>query len=131
MKITIHENEDAIIAETIEKMDSIIEAATAEARSKQIINVIFFKANNGNEISLAVGGDETVLNFVYGDLEPPYFVSQGTTKEEKPVLTCHVTLEHHTEYPRSWVIPAAEGLNAVHGFFNTGELPKSITWTQT
>ncbi len=128
MKISVHEKETPIQVNSIESLNNVIAKAEAEAQIQRKINVIFFTADNGNEISMAVGNVETVLGFIYSHQNPPYLASQGKSESEEPVMTCYIALEYHTEYPRNWVIPLSEGIMAVHEFFATGELPKSISW---
>lgn len=130
MKITVHENEAPVQVCSIESLEKAIAAAATEARSKEKMSVIFLSVENGNEISMAVGGNETVLGFVYAHQNPPCLASKGEAESEEPVMTCYSVLEHHTEYPRSWVIPFSEGMAAVQEFFVTGDLPKSISWVE-
>ena len=130
MKIAIHDNEVPIQVGSIESLDNTIANAAAEALSKRKINVIYLAADNGNEISMAVGGNETVLGFNYAHHDPPYFASKGTSETDEPVMTCYTLLEHHTEFPRRCVISLSEGVAAVHEFFATGDLPKCISWIE-
>ena len=65
MKITTHENESAILATTISDIDRVLSDAAEEARAQNKINIVFIEADNGNEISIAVGGEESVLGGTY------------------------------------------------------------------
>ena len=68
-------------------------------------NLLPDKAANGNVITMVVGGDETVLGFDYGHRNPPYYSSRGPSNGEEPILSCQLTFQHHTEFPRKYVIP--------------------------
>ena len=58
-------------------VDKVIASASEGARASGLLNIIFLEADNGNYMSLVVGGDETVLCFNYGHQDPPYYASQG------------------------------------------------------
>lgn len=77
----------------------------AQSVSKKYI--IYLKASNGNEVSLAVGGDEAVLGFAYSHNNPPYYASKGASTMEEPAFTGYIDLEHPTKYPRYNVISFA------------------------
>ncbi|MBW1673859.1 MAG: hypothetical protein JRJ45_09490 [Deltaproteobacteria bacterium] len=129
IKIAVHENESPIEVTDITRLNEVIYSASEEARAEGLLSIIFLEAENGNNLSLVVGGNETVLGFNYGHKDPPYYASKGKEENEDPVLTAFVALHHHTEFPRNWVIPMKEGILALHEFFKTGELPGCIEWT--
>jgi len=130
MKIIIHETEPAIQVSTTDELEKVLLKATEEAKGLNKNNIIFLQADNGNEMSVAVGGGETVLGFTYSHNNPPYYASKGSSKVEEPVFTGYVSLEHHTEYPRFNVIPYEEALLAIHEFYSSGELPGTIKWVE-
>jgi hypothetical protein len=80
---------------------------------------------------MAVGGAETVLTFMYAHRDPPYYASRGAAANPLPVMTCYVGLVHHTEFPRTYVLPFAKGLIAAHDFAVSGSLPSSVEWIET
>ena len=125
--VRVHGNV-ATRASTIEELDRLIAMAAEEAQARGMLNIIFLDAPDGNELSIAVGGDETVLGFVHGHRDPPYYATRGGTADLLPVMTCYVGLGHHTEFARRHVIPYAEGLAAAHEFAVTGSLPRSVEW---
>jgi Immunity protein Imm1 len=128
MKITVREGQPSLVVRDMEGMTKAIADAGLEARTRDKVGVIFLESDNGNEISMAVGAAETVLGFVYSHRDAPYLMSKGSAQTELPVFTCYSALEHHTEYPRTAVIPFKDGLAAVQEFFGSGDLPKCIQW---
>lgn len=126
--VTVSEHCAPQIVTTESELTAVLEAATSEARRKHVLNVIFLMAENGNTLNLAVGGDETALGFVQGNGDPPYFVSRGVATTQEPVLTCFQSLEHHTEYPRDWVVPISVGREAAFEFLTTSQLPECVEW---
>jgi hypothetical protein len=131
VSLRIRDGEDDIHVTTMAELDRVLHQAGEEARAQAILSTIFLDAANGNVLSLVVGGDETVLTFTYGHLDPPYYASRGAAADPLPVMTCYVGLSHHTEFPRIYVVPYASGLVAAHEFVESGALPPSMQWVET
>lgn len=129
-RITIYEDRDPIEVHSIRDLESTIREAAAHARSEDCPNIIFVEAPNGNNLSIVVGADETVLGFTYGHNDPPYYLSRGVADTDDPVFTAYVSMNHHTEFCRRNVIPIAEGLAAVREFAESAELPNCATWDE-
>ena len=127
-RLTIYEDQDAVEVSSIAELDEVIDSAAKHARSEGRANIIFVETANGNNLSVVVGADETVIGFTYGHQDPPYFVSLGTADSEEPIFTAYVSLNHHTEYPRSWVIPLDEGRQAIYEFVESADLPSCLKW---
>jgi len=112
------------------ELERVLDAASDEARAKNILSAVILEAENGNSITIVIGGGETVLSFDYGHLNPPYYASKGKSDELEPILTCFLTFDHQTEFPRKNVIPYADGLKAVAEFLDSGSLPTCIKWEE-
>jgi hypothetical protein len=108
----------------------VLEAASDEARAKNLLSVVILDAENGNSTTMVVGGSETVLSFEYGHLDPPYYASKGESDDDEPILTCFLTFQYYTEFPRRSVIPYPNGVNAVAEFFDSGSLLTCISWEE-
>ncbi|RYE72330.1 MAG: hypothetical protein EOO81_03665 [Oxalobacteraceae bacterium] len=128
IRITLSEHEMPTEVSSAVELESILAAAAVEAAKVEKLNVVFLEASNGNTLNLAVGGQDTSLGFVHGHGDPPYFISKGDSDFDEPVLTCYIPSDHHTEYPRSSVVPSALGLAAALEFLITCELPLVIEW---
>jgi hypothetical protein len=130
MKITVRENEFPVELQDVVSVNEVISSASEEACAKGLLNIISVEADNGNYLTLVVGGDETVLGFNYGHQDPPYYVSKGKDEGDEPMMTAYIAFRHHTEFPGKRVLPIQEGMLAVHEFCETGELPRCIEWTE-
>jgi Immunity protein Imm1 len=130
MRLEVHDNCPAISAGTESEVDAILASAAEEARAVGRLNLITMVAENGNSLSLVVGGKESVLGFTASSRKPPYYGSKGIEMAEEPVLTAYLGLKHHSEFPRYRVIPFAMAIAAAHDFLATGLLPKGISWTE-
>ena len=111
-------------------LHAVLRFATDAAVAAGRLNVLLLTAPNGNELTLVVGGTETVLGFTYGHGDPPYFASQGTDSAVEPVLTGYYLLGHHTEFPRYTVVPMALGTLAAGEFLTTAALPSCVQWVE-
>lgn len=129
-KVTIHDDEPPFIVHNAAQLDDALRLASDEARQRGILCAIRLEAQNGNEISIVLGSEETVLSFDYGHGSPPYYASKGSTDTDTPIMTCYLSFLHHTEFPRKYVIPLAEGIKAVRQFLDSGGLPTCIEWEE-
>ena len=111
-------------------LEVTLDQADLEARSLGLLNVVMLTAPNHDQLSIVIGGQETVVGYNYGHGNPPYYVSSGVASVDVPVLTAYIGLEHHTEYPRRWVVPIASGRNAAREFLATGQRPQCIDWAE-
>lgn len=130
IRASIYDRAPELILSDISALDAALDKASLEARAKGKLNIIVLGAPNRDWLSLVVGGDETVVGFNYGDGNPPYYASLGAEQTDVPVLTAFMGLEHHTEFPRRWVIPDSDGRQAAREFLLTGERPCSLRWVE-
>jgi hypothetical protein len=131
LSIAVHDGEEAIRVSTTAGLNRVIHMACEEARVGKMLNIVSLEAPSGNTLSLVVGGDDTVVSFIHGHRNPPYYASRGAEAGAHPVMTCYVGLVHHTEFPRKYVIPFEKGLIAAHEFAASESLPQSIEWIET
>ena len=94
------------------------------------MNIIELEADNGNTMYIVVGSNETVLGFGHGHGDLSHYASKGVATEDEPVMTAFLSLSHHTEFPRKWVIPLKKGLSALEEFCQSGNLPTCIEWVE-
>jgi len=130
LRITTHDGKEPITVQDRNQLNAVLEAASEEARAKNLLSVVILYAEDGNSITMVVGGSETVLNFNYGHLHPPYDASKGESDDDEPKLTGFLTFHHHTEIPRRSVIPYENGMTAVAKFLDSGKLPTCINWEE-
>lgn len=129
-RITVHDSEASTTVADVKQLDAVLRAASEEARSKNILGGVIVEADGGNRITIAVGGDETVLTFDYWHRKPPYYASRGASNSDEPSFTCYLTFQHHSEFSRKNVIPYGDGVKAVAQFVDSGKLPTCIGWEQ-
>jgi len=130
LRVTVHDDRAPLQVEDTSQLEGVLNAASEEARTRKILGAVIIEAENGDSITMVVGGEETVLGFEHGHLDPPYYASKGPSDEDNPVMTCFLTFQHHTEFPRRYVIPFVEGVKAVNQFLVSGGLPTCINWVE-
>ena len=128
--ITIHDKTSAAPVSDASQLDTILGEASEEARSRGILGAVIIEAENGNSITMVVGGSESVLTFDYGHRNPPYYISKGVSETDEPILTCYLNFQHHSEFSRKNVIPYHEGAKAVAQFIDSGKLPTNVSWEE-
>jgi len=130
LRITVREKQEPVVIHDDAQLQATLAAADREAASMKKLNIVSIEAENGNTLSVVVGGIESSLGFTYAHQNPPYFASKGAEIGIEPVLTCYLALEHHTEFPREWVIPMRDSLRAANEFLISSERPKCVEWVE-
>jgi 1,4-dihydroxy-2-naphthoyl-CoA synthase len=130
LRAVVYQDEPARTLNSVEALDQLLLQAAAEAQAAGRLNVIFLYGAHDDELTLVVGGDETVLGFTDGHGDPPYYSSEGAVEGDDPVLTAYISLEHHTEFPRRYVVSMALGRSAAAEFLATGRRPASVRWAE-
>jgi hypothetical protein len=130
IRASLYDRAPELILSDVNALDAVLNKASIEARAKGKLNIVVLGAPNRDWLSLVVGGDETVVGFNYGHGNPPYYASVGKDQTDEPVFTAFMGLEHHTEFPRRWVVPDAVGRQAAREFLLTGERPSSLQWVE-
>jgi hypothetical protein len=130
IRASIYDRAPELILSDVTALDAALDKAAQEARAAGKLNIIVLGAPNRDWLSLVVGGDDTVVGFNFGHGNPPYYASSGAEQSEEPVLTAYMGLEHHTEFPRRWVVPDSAGRSAAREFMLTGQRPSSLQWAE-
>jgi Immunity protein Imm1 len=119
------ENGDREIA-TLAELESMLDEL-GQAEESALVEVM---SPSGNSLAIAVGGgeNESMLNYIPADRNPPYLSSVGN---EKAAGTFEFSFAGEwSESPRRHLIPSAVARNAVRHFFLTGELSSDVHWEE-
>jgi Immunity protein Imm1 len=130
LRIKIREGEAPVTVKDAARLDEVLAQVTEDPRRRGILGAVLIEADNGNVVTMVVGGDETILGFDYGEPNPRYYASRGASDADAPTVTCYLTMQHHTEFPRKYVIPVADGVRAVRQFLHSADLPTCIKWEE-
>ena len=114
------------VASSVDAVEAALAAAETFARANApLLGTI--EAADGATLSIGLGADRTVLNYVGSTLEPPYFTSAGGTSNQPIAFVFGGTL---SEYPGRNAISKALALSAVREFCILGERPRVIAWEE-
>jgi hypothetical protein len=130
LRIIIRDDAAPLTVTNSSQLNEALERASDEARRRKLLGAILVEADNGNFITMVVGGEETVLGFDYGNQDAPNYASRGSSDSDVPLMTCFMTMRHHTEFPRKYVIPVADGVEAIRQFLDSSDLPTCINWEE-
>ena len=131
VRATVEDSTPELVIGSVAELDRLLDVTTTQAQDVHLLNIVFLRAANGDQLSLVVGGDETVLVFTHGHGNPPYFASDGASPSDEPFLTAYAGLVHHTEYPRRWVVPMSLGRKAAVEFLISSNRPAAVHWVET
>jgi hypothetical protein len=126
--------QDGVPAKTLvneAELDGALQELTSKAKVAGQLFLVGLEAENGNSLSIALGGVETVLIFGRPNTDPPYLTCRGADEALEPVLVCYSLGVHRAEVPRWFVIPLEQGMRGLNEFAATGELPGEGTWVES
>jgi hypothetical protein len=116
---------------TEQHLEEAVDEIARGARAMGHRHLVEFRAENGNTLSIALGGEETVVIFGCPHNDPPYYTLRGTDTTLDPLFDCHSFGQHVVELPRWFVIPIEEGKRAIRAFAASGERPQWGSWDET
>lgn len=125
---TIEWNDHKYQTASIEDMDHVLDRLHAEFASTvpQLVTVELSKT--GDSLAIGLGRDRSVLNFVSGSKNPPYFTSVGEIDLDDPIAFRFGV--EWSEFPMKHSIPIASARLALRHFCTTGKLTSAIDWDQ-
>lgn len=124
--VTWNEHEKKELA-TVEDVDRLLEALHARYRGDdpQLVTV---ELDGGDSLAIGVGQDRSVLNYVSGSKDPPYFTSTGELDLDEPIA--FMFNGSLSEFPMRNSVPMQAAREAVKEFCTTGALSPSIAWEE-
>ena len=106
----------------LERISGLVDPARPQAVDVQ--------RENGDTLTVVVGGSESVASFVGVSGDPPYFASLGDA-EATGLFTFYVGGDHHTEVPRRQAIEPGLALRAAQEFAELQDgLPDCLMWEE-
>lgn len=117
--------------EHVDSLDAVerrLDQLQEKFRSGEPTLVTVVRANTGDSLSIGLGAELSVLNFVRGDKNPPYFTSAGTTNADGAISFRFG--DEWSEYPLRAGVSIDRARAAVRRFCETGELSEIVTWEE-
>jgi hypothetical protein len=111
---------------SVEDLDGVLDELTDQALEKPFMVELI--SPNGDSLAAGLGLDESVLSWVPGDQNPPYYASKGDGAAEGTVVFHY--RGDWSEFPRWSAVPRGEVREAMRHFFATGEMPRNVEWKE-
>lgn len=86
------------------------------------------RADSGDSLSIGLGASLSVLNFVRGDKNPPYYRSAGGRDVDEVIS--FVFGGEWSEYPLRAAVSIEASRAAMRRFCKTGELFEAVVWEE-
>lgn len=102
-----------------------IEASCATA-DPELVTVV--AEATGDSLAIGLGRERSVLNYVSGSLNPPYYTSVGDVQLDEPISFRFGG--EWSEFPLSHSVPVSVAREAMRHFCRTGQLTPAVGWEQ-
>lgn len=115
-------------ASLIDDVDRLLDRLHEQHRNSGPTLVTVERADNGDSLSIGLGAELSVLNYVRGDKNPPYYTSSGGDDTEDVIS--FMFGGEWSEYPRRAAVPISVARAAMMRFCETGELSRDVMWEE-
>lgn len=112
---------------TVEELDRLLDQLQSEHSESPVLVMVELTAS-GDSLMIGLGKEDSVVNFVSGSGNPPYWVSVGPHEEHD--LVVFDFMGSHTEILRRHLIPVSLARHAMRVFVQTGTLCPNVQWEE-
>lgn len=109
-------------------MDRRLDQLHDQYRRSEPTLVTVARADNGDTLSIGLGATLSVLNFVRGDKNPPYYTSGGGANLDEVISFAFGG--ECSEYPIRAAVPIETARAAIRRFCENGALTDAIVWEE-
>lgn len=113
---------------TVEELDRLFDQLQQENIPSPVLVTVELPSS-GDSLSIGLGRAESVLNFVSGSGNPPYWSSVGEHEEDEAVDFNF--MGELSEIPLRHLIPLDLARQAVRDFVRTGKLSQKVKWEES
>jgi hypothetical protein len=117
-----------VVFGTVEELDRLLDQLQQENIPSPVL-VTLELPSSGDSLSIGLGRAESVLNFVSGSGNPPYWSSVGEHEEDEAVGFNF--MGELSEIPLRHLIPLDLARQAVRDFVRTGKLSQKVKWEES
>lgn len=94
----------------------------------QPVMAVVESLKSGNSLAIGLGLNHSVLNFVSGSGDPPYFTSLGSTTGKETIEFNFMGA--NSEFSIKNAIPIDKSRSAMRRFFESDKIPMCINWEE-
>jgi len=113
---------------TVEELDRLLDRIQQENIPSPVLVTVELQSS-GDSLSIGLGRNESVLNFVSGSGNPPYWSSVGEHEEDEAVGFNF--MGELSEIPLRHLIPLDLARQALRDFVRTGKLSQIVKWEES
>lgn len=124
------ESEPERTAGTLEELEAILsDLQSVAARDKPLL-VCVERSPGKDSLSIGLGRAVSVLNFVAGSGDPPYYTSRGDSDDDDGTMHFYF-MDSWSEFPNKCAISLEDALSAMRHFWRTGERDPAVRWEES
>jgi hypothetical protein len=113
---------------SINELDLVLDELHAEFSRGEPVLVVLELSETGDSLAIGLGRDESVLSYVPGDKNPPYFTS--TSEKDIGGTLVFRFMGDCSEFPLRNTVPIKATREAVRYFWRTGRLTTELKWEE-
>jgi len=113
---------------SLTELDALLDDLHTKHQGDRAVLVTVESPESGDSLAIGVGRDLSVLNYVPGTGDPPYFTSLGN-ESAKGTIVFHF-MGQWSEFSMRNAIPFDQARKAVRFFFETGKLSDKVKWEE-
>ena len=113
-------------AATVQEVDELIDRLHGEFLGRDPVLVTVTLDHTGDSLAIGLGAARSILNYVSGSRDPPYFTSVGELRSNE--LVSFVFGGEWSELPIRHTIPVDTARKVLSHFCETGKLSDDIGW---
>lgn len=125
---TVEWNDHTYQTTFIDEVERVLDELHAEFASKDPQLVTVELSETGDSLAIGLGRNRSVLNYVSGSKDPPYFTSVGEVDGDEPISFRFGG--EWSEFPMKHSVPITSARLALRHFCTTGKLTSAINWEQ-
>src|SRR5262249_22568657 len=103
---------------TVEELDRLLDKLHSQYPGERPVLVTIEIPESGDSMGIGLGREVSVLNYVSGSRDPPYFTSRGTCYDGPPLVFRF--MGDLSELPRCCAIPVSVAREALRYFCRSG-----------
>jgi hypothetical protein len=113
---------------TAKDVDELLDKIHLDPGSRRPTLVTVTLEGSDDSLAIGLGRDRSVLNYVSGSKNPPYFTSMGDLTAEGSIMFHFAN--QWSEFPAKLSIPISSAREAMSHFMVTGRLAANVSWVE-
>ena len=125
---TVHWHDQEEQIESLQDVERLLDSIHERFRASGTPTLVVVQLEYGDSLSIGLGQEMSVLDYVKADNKPPYYASRGTNSEEGEIS--FLFGNQASEYSLSNAVPVDAARQALTYFCETGKLSDALSWEE-